>query len=156
MNMLIEKFIRLKTAVGGNREVTGYEDTFGMPKEAQAHITPPSRWNERILSELEFALDLCSDGCFDSVIEQALDQLLDCMEKHGALPDQACRSAEETLAPLAAQAKTYDVILAAHAHLDMNWMWSYPETVASVLATFRTMLTLMNEYPDYHFYHLKQ
>ena len=32
-NVLTEKFIRLKTAVGGNREVTAYEDTFGMTKE---------------------------------------------------------------------------------------------------------------------------
>ena len=53
-NVLTEKFIRLKTAVGGNREVTAYEDTFGMTKEEQAHITRPNQWNTRILSELEF------------------------------------------------------------------------------------------------------
>ena len=28
MSKLTEKYIRLKTAVGGNREITGYEDTF--------------------------------------------------------------------------------------------------------------------------------
>ena len=60
-NVLTEKFIRLKTAVGGNREVTAYEDTFGMTKEEQAHITRPNQWNTRILSELEFALNLRED-----------------------------------------------------------------------------------------------
>ena len=38
---LAEKFTRLKTSVGGNREKMHFEDTFGMPKEEQAHITRP-------------------------------------------------------------------------------------------------------------------
>jgi alpha-mannosidase len=33
----------------------------------------------------------------------------------------------------------------------MNWMWDYAETVAISLDTFRTMLNLMNEYPDFKF-----
>lgn len=55
---LAEKFTRLKTSVGGNREKCTFEDTFGMPKEEQAHITRPGRANARILAELEFALHL--------------------------------------------------------------------------------------------------
>ena len=42
---LAEKFTRLKTSVGGNREKMHFEDTFGMPKEEQAHITRPGRGN---------------------------------------------------------------------------------------------------------------
>jgi len=33
----------------------------------------------------------------------------------------------------------------------MNWMWSWHETVAATLATFRTMLNIMDEYPDFCF-----
>ena len=33
----------------------------------------------------------------------------------------------------------------------MNWMWSWHETVASTVATFQTMLKLMEEYPDFCF-----
>ena len=150
-NVLTEKFIRLKTAVGGNREVTAYEDTFGMPKEEQAHITRPNQWNTRILSELEFALNLREDGAFDEAIGRALDMLLKAMEEEGVLSNAVCQKAEELLEPLHQEAKSYQLILAAHAHIDMNWMWSYPETVAATLATFRTMLTLMEEYPDFHF-----
>ncbi len=149
--VLTEKFIRLKTAVGGNREVTAYEDTFGMPKEEQAHITRPNQWNTRILSELEFALNLREDGAFDEAIERALDILLKAMKADGVLNNAVCQEAEDALAPLQEEAKSYRLILAAHAHIDMNWMWSYPETVAATLATFRTMLTLMEEYPDFHF-----
>ena len=32
MAKLAEKFRKLKTSVGGNREVTQYENSFGMPK----------------------------------------------------------------------------------------------------------------------------
>ena len=151
MSKLTEKYIRLKTAVGGNREITGYEDTFGMPREAQAHITPPGQWNERILCELNFALELNDDGRYDGVIDRALDCLLAKQAQAGALCDEACMEAERLLLPIAAEAKSYRVLLAAHAHIDMNWMWSYPETVASTLATFRTMLILMDEYPDFCF-----
>lgn len=58
---IVEKFIKLKTSIGGNREKTGYEDTFGMPKEEQAYVTRPNKANTRIISELEFALHL-SEG----------------------------------------------------------------------------------------------
>ena len=150
-NVLTEKFIRLKTAVGGNREVMAYEDTFGMTKEEQAHITRPNQWNTRILSELEFALNLREDGAFDEAIGRALDLLLKAMEEEGVLSNAVCQKAEGLLEPLQQEAKNYQLILAAHAHIDMNWMWSYPETVAATLATFRTMLTLMEEYPDFHF-----
>lgn len=55
------------------------------------------------------------------------------------------------LAPMEKAAKEYRLILAAHAHIDMNWMWSFNETVAVTLATFRTMLNIMDEYPDFCF-----
>lgn len=105
--VLTEKFIRLKTAVGGNREVTAYEDTFGMPKEEQAHITRPNQWNTRILSELEFALNLREDGAFDEAIERALDILLKAMKADGVLNNAVCQEAEDALAPLQEEAKSY-------------------------------------------------
>ena len=35
------------------------------------------------------------------------------------------------------------MICVAHAHIDMNWMWRWDETVAITLDTFRTMLDLI-------------
>lgn len=55
------------------------------------------------------------------------------------------------LMPLASDAKEYKLILAGHAHIDMNWMWSWHETVAATIATFTTMLNIMDEYPDFCF-----
>ena len=52
---------------------------------------------------------------------------------------------------LQARQRKYKLILAGHAHIDMNWMWSWHETVAATLATFRTMLNIMDEYPQFCF-----
>lgn len=150
---LAGKFTKLKTAVGGNREKFNFEDTFGMPKEEQAHITRPSRANIRILSELEFALNMsqAQQGIYDKELGTALEFLLSCMEKEGVLTNQACEKAEDILSPLQKAAKEYSLILAAHAHIDMNWMWGFNETVAIVLATFRSILNIMDQYPEFHF-----
>lgn len=84
---LAEKFTRLKTSVGGNREKMHFEDTFGMPKEEQAHITRPGRANARILAELEFALHLseAENGKYDAALEEALDYLLEKQQTEGVL-----------------------------------------------------------------------
>lgn len=58
---------------------------------------------------------------------------------------------EDTLAPIARVAKTYTIWCAGHAHIDMNWMWSWPETVAVVNDTFQTVLRLMEDFPEFHF-----
>ena len=33
----------------------------------------------------------------------------------------------------------------------MNWMWSFNETVSIVLATFRSILNIMDQYPEFCF-----
>ena len=153
MQQLTEKFIRLKTAIGGNREMTEFEWSFGMPKEEQMHITPPNPFQRRILGELEFALKLNEDraGQFDGLIGAALNLLLAAQTKEGVIGRSDIEDAEKLLLPLSQAAKEYELILAAHAHIDMNWMWSYQETVSLTLDTFRTMLQLMDEYPQFCF-----
>jgi len=63
----------------------------------------------------------------------------------------AVAEAEQDLAPIGEVAKTYTVHCAGHAHIDMNWMWSWPETVAVTIDTFATVLRLMDEYPKFKF-----
>ena len=153
MHTLTAKFIRLKTAVGGNREKSGFEYTFGLPEEEARRITPPSRMNRRILAELEYALHLneANGNRYEAELEQALDELLAAQAAEGVLTNQACIQAEETMAPMAELAKSYQLILTGHAHIDMNWMWSWQETVAATLSTFRTMCGIMDEYPEFTF-----
>ena len=45
-------------------------------------------------------------------------------------------------------AKTYTIHCVGHGHIDMNWMWSWPETVSMTHDTFASVLNLMEQYPD--------
>jgi alpha-mannosidase len=63
----------------------------------------------------------------------------------------AVKRAEELLAPIGKRAKDYTVHCVGHAHIDMNWMWSWPETVAVTVDTFGTVLRLMDEFPEFRF-----
>ena len=153
MATLPQKYAALKRSIGGNREIMKYEETFGMPREEQEHITPPNQYIRRILGEIEFAIRLSSveNHAYDDLLETALDYLASVVEEEGVLPKSACFEAETILAPMTDAVKAYKLILAGHAHIDMNWMWSWHETVAATLATFRTMLAIMDEYPQFCF-----
>jgi alpha-mannosidase len=112
---------------------------------------------ERFAGEIEFAEGLCA------LHKREARTWGDLIRRAGAIvepaiaggaPDAlraAVREAEALLAPIARVAKGYTVHLVAHAHIDMNWMWSWPETVAVTNDTFTTMLRLMEEYPDFRF-----
>lgn len=150
---LWSSFKKLKTSVPGNREKVHYEDTFGMPREEFEHITMPNKYNRRIISELEFAIRLSETlgGKFDYCIGDALEYLLNEINKEGVLSKTVCFKAEEMLMPCKDAAKEYKLMLCGHAHIDMNWMWGYQETVAITLSTFRTVLNLMKQYPTFKF-----
>lgn len=49
------------------------------------------------------------------------------------------------------EAKSYEVKLVAHSHIDMNWLWTWQETVDVCYRDFTTMDKLMEKYPDFRF-----
>ena len=102
-----QDFIKLKTAIGGNREQVCYEESFGMPIEEKLRITTPNKHNKRIISQLEFAIRLSEamGGRFDESVSQALNYLLNQMETEGVLTRSACMEAEQMLLPCSAAAK---------------------------------------------------
>lgn len=151
MPSLAAIFRDIKTAIGGNRESTEFEMSFGQPMEERLHITPVTRAQRRVLSQLEFALAMNKQlgGKYDAEIRNALDFLRARLDETGTVSNADALEAEQDLLPLERDAKAYKLILCAHAHIDMNWMWSWQETVASTLDTFRTMLAIMREYPQF-------
>ncbi len=62
---------------------------------------------------------------------------------------KAILEAESIMAEIGKEAKTYKVHCIGHGHIDMNWMWSWPETVATTYDTFASVLALMDEYPGF-------
>ena len=110
-------------------------------------------WEKRILAELDFLYQMFTEEerPLPEEFYQAADTLYARLTAQGGLAEKEVKSAEELLAAFSAQTKSYRLFCAAHAHIDMNWMWGMPETVAVVIDTFQTMLNLLEEYPDFIF-----
>lgn len=109
--------------------------------------------NGRLKGELRFALRIneARDGEFDNLLNTALDKLLEKLKKTKFITEEITFETEKELEPIGEVSKDYKVHTVAHAHIDMNWMWAYQETVNVTLDTFRTMLRLMEEYPQFTF-----
>jgi alpha-mannosidase len=110
---------------------------------------------ERLTAQLKFADQLCAAypdqaGEWQARILEA-GRLAQEGLKGGAALDDLVAQGEAILAPIGQAAKTYTLLCVSHAHIDMNWMWSWPETVAVTNDTFQTMLTLMDEFPEFIF-----
>jgi len=110
-------------------------------------------WANRIIPQIEYACKLSkvNNGAYDEIIRDMEESLIDYFRKNGAITKDAVNEAEEKLSVISNQAKKYKMIFASHAHIDMNWQWGWHETVAITLDTFRTMLDLLNEYPEFKF-----
>lgn len=114
------------------------------------HLT---KWEKRIFAELRFACMLSKkgEGIYDGAIEETEAYLKEQYHSFGTLTKNAVTEAEKLLSPAAGEAKSYQFLCVAHAHIDMNWMWGYDETVGTTVDTFRTMLNIMRDYPEYKF-----
>lgn len=115
--------------------------------------TEPSPWQRRILSELRFVLLLseAAGGAYEALLQQAQEVLEKSLDAHGVITNEAAQEAEGHLLPCAEEAKSYEFLCVAHAHIDMNWQWGFHETVGVTVDTFRTMLQIMEEYPGFKF-----
>ena len=58
-------------------------------------------------------------------------------------------AARKTLLALAPLTRSYDVYYVGHAHIDMNWLWTWPETVDVCHRTWDSAMHLMDLYPDF-------
>jgi alpha-mannosidase len=110
----------------------------------------------RLQAELAFAKQLCAvypdqAGVWSECILEAGRKVTDGLRQPGADVDALIVKAEGDLAPLKPAAKAYTLLCVGHAHIDMNWQWSWPETVALTNDTFQTMLVLMDEFPSFVF-----
>ena len=112
---------------------------------------------ERIEAELSFAGQLCElrpaqAKAWRPLVEKARETVaLPLARRRLESVAAAVEEAEKILAPLGKTAKSYTVHCVGHAHIDMNWMWSWPETVSVTIDTFTTVLRLMDEYPAFRF-----
>ncbi len=109
-------------------------------------------YGKRIVSQIIFAKELCIYNSLDETdLKSCLDFVEKSLEEEGAITQSICNQAEKMLAKYSPYAKKLTALMVAHAHIDMNWLWGYNETVNITLSTCRTMLELMKEYSGFTF-----
>ncbi|MGL4739060.1 MAG: glycoside hydrolase family 38 C-terminal domain-containing protein [Cellulosilyticaceae bacterium] len=109
-------------------------------------------WEDRILHELKLGMELAiAKDLIDykALIERVSASLLVSKKEYGYITKEQVLLAEEELEPIGKALKAYKVHCVAHAHIDMNWMWGWHETVSITIDTFKTMLQLLKEYKDF-------
>lgn len=60
-------------------------------------------------------------------------------------------AAQELFGPIAGETRKLNIHLIGHAHIDMNWLWTWPSTLSITRGTFRTVHKLMDKFPDFNF-----
>jgi alpha-mannosidase len=110
---------------------------------------------DRLKGEVDFARKLCAAHPerkreWEGLILKALATFEQALAD-GVGAGLAVAQAEEVLQPIGQAAKQFTIHCVGHAHIDMNWLWNWPETVACVNDTFSTVERLMEEFPTFHF-----
>ena len=65
--------------------------------------------------------------------------------------DDSLRAAQAKLEAFNPWLKQFTIRAVGNSHIDMAWLWPWTETVEVVRNTFRSVLDLMREYPDFKF-----
>ncbi len=121
---------------------------------AQRHIVD-SYLTERLQAEITFVRDLATlhpveGAAWPSLADQAEKVWADALAA-GKGTAETLGLAEAVLSPAANIARSYTIHCVGHAHIDMNWQWPWQETVETCIATTRSVLRLMRDYPAFCF-----
>ena len=111
---------------------------------------------EKITLQIDFAKSFMGslpekEKEWSPLIEKAIDTVNNAVESTVFSTEELQKKAEDILAPIGKFAKEYKIHCIGHAHIDMNWMWSWPETVNNAHDTFYTVTKLMNDFPEAKF-----
>ncbi|MFW5697719.1 MAG: hypothetical protein ACOCX1_04085, partial [Fimbriimonadaceae bacterium] len=115
----------------------------------EAHADNVKRLARRAKVQIEFARAFAEQqkGLDVKLVEKA-EKIVENVASVEEL-ESAVRKVEDVLAPIGKAAKEYTIHCVGHGHIDMNWIWSWQETVAVTHDTFASVLSLMDEYPDF-------
>lgn len=107
-----------------------------------------------ILYQVRFAFTIAGDNKKRRKIAEEALRLLnpaDIENRDWEKISKSIKEAEEKLEVLREDAKQFKVHLLGHAHIDMNWLWTYDDTVNICLRDFETVNKLMEKYPGLTF-----
>jgi len=126
---------------------------YRLNQSGQAGAAPIERFRAEVDFAKQFATLFAGETKqWHSLILKAFGPVLDVLSAGGAVDvEKVVAAAEKTLAPIGKKAKEYTIHCCGHAHIDMNWMWPWQETVNVTHDTFATVNTLMDEFPEFCF-----
>lgn len=112
-----------------------------------------NKYADRIYNQLLYLYHMnhSRHANWEPMLAEAIVYLWDSIHENGSIVKEDCENLELALAGLSPAAKEITIHCVAHAHIDMNWQWGYQETISVATETFRTMLRLMEEYPEFTF-----
>ena len=93
------------------------------------------------------------DGKLEKAIDDALGMLniSDILERNWDSVRNQISRAESAFEPFRKLARKIRVHLIGHAHIDMDWLWTYEETKNVCLRDFSSVVSLLDEFPDLTF-----
>ena len=112
---------------------------------------------DKYYSELDFIYNLIKENRLGA---DALDSLKDALKQTDLDRFKkndwdafwlSVRSARKLLLPYQQECKKFTCYLVGHSHIDMNWMWTWEDTVETFRRDFSTVDVIMDEYPHFQF-----
>ncbi len=129
-------------------------------ERAEITIQPPASRPNPALLRLEFLAARPIIAAYDDGKAHREQQLNAAVEAVDFTPlekgdqsgfDASLRAAHQKLEALKPWMQQFTIRLVGNSHIDMAWLWPWTETVEVVRNTFRSVLDLMREYPDFKF-----
>ena len=133
------------------------EKRLPLRRSLEANARAAGRLHARFAAQLAFGRWLCEKypgggEAWTSLLDHA-EAMFEPILESGSIAEMeaAIAEAEVTFSAMNEAAKDHTIYCVGHAHIDMNWMWSWPETVAATNDTFTSVLRLMDEFPSFIF-----
>lgn len=128
------------------------EKPVGLKSLVSSTFRPRHDRIERYLQDARFAKAIYGiDGRDQSATSSRILALLRTRNYQGL--DKELQPFQNRIAPYAAQAQQVSLHMIGNAHIDMAWLWRYPETIEVTRATFQSALDNLSRYPDFRFSH---
>ncbi|MCC6485816.1 MAG: alpha-mannosidase [Armatimonadetes bacterium] len=124
------------------------------------HVAVTTRESEQLMLRLRSEIDVAHRFAthrkelldqWEGLIGRALKDFSDTLKDGKGSLVEAVTAAEDRLDQIGRELKKYTIHCCGHAHIDMNWLWPWQETVSATRDSFTTVDRLMDLFPDFKF-----
>jgi alpha-mannosidase len=114
---------------------------------------------DRYLDDVSFVTNLIPEVSSDehAILSSTLNASERCIQFSDVTPGNVetirtqLAAARAALLPVAGITRKFDVYYIGHSHIDMNWLWTWPDTIDTCRRTWNSAMNLMDEFPDFQY-----